>query len=94
MTGFRVGVADPIIAARPAADTFTRANYLGAVASRVDSFWFRTISTFCSPARCGNRSIAAQRSSYQRLTPIWSPGPCSRTSPRATDSAAFASAWL
>ena len=39
MTGFRVGVADPIVAARPAADTFTRANYLGAVANRVDSFW-------------------------------------------------------
>jgi len=39
MTGFRVGVVDPIIAARPAADTFTRANYLGAVANRVDSFW-------------------------------------------------------
>ena len=39
MTGFRVGVVDPIIAARPAADTFTRANYLSAVASRVDSFW-------------------------------------------------------
>ncbi len=39
MTGFRVGVADPILAARPAADTFTRANYLGAVANRVDSFW-------------------------------------------------------
>jgi phthiodiolone/phenolphthiodiolone dimycocerosates ketoreductase len=39
MTGFRVGVVDPIIAARPAADAFTRANYLAAVASRVDSFW-------------------------------------------------------
>src|SRR5258705_8053645 len=39
MTGFRVGVADPIVAARPAADTFTRANYLSAVANRVDSFW-------------------------------------------------------
>src|SRR6478735_1168516 len=39
MTGFRVGVADPIVAARPTADTFTRANYLGAVANRVDSFW-------------------------------------------------------
>ena len=38
-TGFRVGVADPIIAARPAADTFTRASYLGAVANRADSFW-------------------------------------------------------
>jgi phthiodiolone/phenolphthiodiolone dimycocerosates ketoreductase len=39
MTGFRVGVMDGILAARPAADTFTRANYLGAVANRVDSFW-------------------------------------------------------
>ncbi len=39
MTGFRVGLMDPIIAARPAADTFTRANYLSALASRVDSFW-------------------------------------------------------
>jgi phthiodiolone/phenolphthiodiolone dimycocerosates ketoreductase len=39
MSGFRVGVADPILVARPGADTFTRANYLGAVANRVDSFW-------------------------------------------------------
>ena len=39
MTGFRVGVMDPILAARPAADTFTRANYLGALTNRADSFW-------------------------------------------------------
>ena len=39
MTGFRVGVMDPIVAARPAAETFTRANYLAAVANGVDSFW-------------------------------------------------------
>ena len=39
MTGFRVGIADPILVAKPAPDTFTRANYLGAVANRVDSFW-------------------------------------------------------
>jgi phthiodiolone/phenolphthiodiolone dimycocerosates ketoreductase len=39
MTGFRVGVMDPIVAARPTADTLTRAEYLGAVANRVDSFW-------------------------------------------------------
>jgi phthiodiolone/phenolphthiodiolone dimycocerosates ketoreductase len=39
MTGLRVGLMDPILAARPAADTLTRANYLGAVANRVDSFW-------------------------------------------------------
>ncbi|BBZ10599.1 phthiodiolone/phenolphthiodiolone dimycocerosates ketoreductase [Mycobacterium branderi] len=34
-----MGIMDPIVAARPAADTFTRASYLGALASRVDSFW-------------------------------------------------------
>ena len=39
MTGFRVGVADPTVVARPAAEAFTRANYLGAAANRVDSFW-------------------------------------------------------
>jgi phthiodiolone/phenolphthiodiolone dimycocerosates ketoreductase len=35
----RVGIMDPIIAARPRADSFTRVSYLGAVASGVDSFW-------------------------------------------------------
>lgn len=39
MTRFRVGIMDPLIAARPAVDTFTRANYLSAVAGRVDSLW-------------------------------------------------------
>lgn len=39
MTGFRVGVEDPILVARPTADALTRAQYLGAVANRVDSFW-------------------------------------------------------
>jgi phthiodiolone/phenolphthiodiolone dimycocerosates ketoreductase len=39
MTGFRVGIMDPTIAARPAVDTFTRASYLSAVAGGVDSFW-------------------------------------------------------
>jgi phthiodiolone/phenolphthiodiolone dimycocerosates ketoreductase len=39
MTGVRVGVADPILAARPSPEMFTRANYLGALANRVDSFW-------------------------------------------------------
>ena len=39
MTGIRVGIADPILAARPSAESFTRANYLGAAANRVDSFW-------------------------------------------------------
>ncbi|MCW2553840.1 MAG: class flavin-dependent oxidoreductase [Mycobacterium sp.] len=39
MGGFRVGLMDPIIGARPTVDSFTRASYLSAVASRVDSFW-------------------------------------------------------
>lgn len=39
MAGFRVGVQDPLLMARPSASSLTRANYLGAVANRVDSFW-------------------------------------------------------
>ncbi|MGB6208777.1 LLM class flavin-dependent oxidoreductase [Mycobacterium sp.] len=39
MTSMRIGIIDPIVAARPSADSFTRASYLGAVASGVDSFW-------------------------------------------------------
>ncbi len=35
----RVGVMDTALVARPAADSLTRANYLAAVANRVDSFW-------------------------------------------------------
>ena len=39
MAGFRVGVQDPLLMARPTASSLTRANYWGAVANRVDSFW-------------------------------------------------------
>jgi phthiodiolone/phenolphthiodiolone dimycocerosates ketoreductase len=39
VTGFRVGVLDPILASRPSAEAFTRADYLSAVARNVDSFW-------------------------------------------------------
>src|SRR6201996_1059991 len=39
MTGFRVGMADVIVAGRPAADTYTRMSYLSAAATGVDSFW-------------------------------------------------------
>lgn len=39
MAAFRVGIQDAVTATRPFADTFTRANYLGAVAARADSFW-------------------------------------------------------
>ncbi|MFI5508935.1 LLM class flavin-dependent oxidoreductase [Mycobacterium sp. NPDC051804] len=39
MGEFRVGVADPILAARPTAEAITRTNYLNAIANRVDSFW-------------------------------------------------------
>ena len=36
---FRVGLMDPVMAARPTADAVSRANYLGAVANRLDSYW-------------------------------------------------------
>jgi phthiodiolone/phenolphthiodiolone dimycocerosates ketoreductase len=39
MTGFRVDITDPIVVFRPTAESFTRANYLNALANRVDSFW-------------------------------------------------------
>ncbi len=39
MTGLRVGIMDSIISARPRVDSFTRATYLTALASRVESFW-------------------------------------------------------
>jgi phthiodiolone/phenolphthiodiolone dimycocerosates ketoreductase len=39
MPGFRVGVMAPTVPARTGADTLTRATYLDAAASRVDSFW-------------------------------------------------------
>jgi phthiodiolone/phenolphthiodiolone dimycocerosates ketoreductase len=39
MSGIRLGLMDPLLAARPSADTFTRVGYLSAVAGRVDSFW-------------------------------------------------------
>jgi phthiodiolone/phenolphthiodiolone dimycocerosates ketoreductase len=35
----RVGLMDSVMAGRPTADAFTRANYLAAVAGRVDSYW-------------------------------------------------------
>ncbi|ODQ96521.1 LLM class flavin-dependent oxidoreductase [Mycolicibacterium holsaticum] len=39
MARFRVGVMDPIVAARRTAGGATRANYLAALANGVDSFW-------------------------------------------------------
>lgn len=35
----QIGLLDTIVAGKPRVDTFTRANYLGAVAARMDSFW-------------------------------------------------------
>jgi phthiodiolone/phenolphthiodiolone dimycocerosates ketoreductase len=35
----RVGLMDSMLAGRPSADTYSRASYLSAVASRVDSYW-------------------------------------------------------
>jgi phthiodiolone/phenolphthiodiolone dimycocerosates ketoreductase len=39
MAGFRVGLMDSVMAGRPTVDAFSRANYLGAVVNRVDSYW-------------------------------------------------------
>lgn len=39
MTGFKVGLLDALVASRPAVDSFSRASYLSAVATRADSFW-------------------------------------------------------
>lgn len=39
MSRFRVGLMDSVMAGRPTVDAFSRANYLGAVANRVDSYW-------------------------------------------------------
>jgi phthiodiolone/phenolphthiodiolone dimycocerosates ketoreductase len=39
MTGFRVGITNINIVSRPTAESFIRADYLNALANRVDSFW-------------------------------------------------------
>jgi phthiodiolone/phenolphthiodiolone dimycocerosates ketoreductase len=39
MTGFRVGIMDFTVVSRPTAESLTRADYLNALATRVDSFW-------------------------------------------------------
>src|SRR6478736_6073334 len=39
MTGFRVGILDLNVVSRPPAESLTRADYLNALANRVDSFW-------------------------------------------------------
>jgi phthiodiolone/phenolphthiodiolone dimycocerosates ketoreductase len=39
MTGFRVGITNMNVVARPTAESFQRADYLNALANRVDSFW-------------------------------------------------------
>jgi phthiodiolone/phenolphthiodiolone dimycocerosates ketoreductase len=92
MAGFRVGVIDPIVAARPTAETFTRASYLGAVASRVDSFWVPDHLNSLFP-----RSLWQQKyCGATKLIPTLDAAmrPCWGTSPRETGSAACASAWV
>jgi len=39
MTGFRVGIQNITVVSRPTAESLTRAEYLTALANRVDSFW-------------------------------------------------------
>jgi phthiodiolone/phenolphthiodiolone dimycocerosates ketoreductase len=61
---------DPIIAARPAADTFTRASYLSAVAGRVDSFWVPDHlnalfpRSLWQPKYCGGAKILPSADAY------------------------------
>ena len=39
MTGFRVGITNITVVSRPTAESLQRADYLNALANRVDSFW-------------------------------------------------------
>ncbi len=70
MTRFRVGIMDPTIAARPAVDTFTRANYLSAVAGGVDSFWVPDHlnalfpRTLWQPKFCGGARVLPSADAY------------------------------
>ncbi|MGH3584425.1 MAG: LLM class flavin-dependent oxidoreductase, partial [Mycobacterium sp.] len=70
MGEFRVGLMDPIIAARPAVDSFTRASYLSAVASRIDSFWVPDHlnalfpRSLWKPAYCGAAKILPTADAY------------------------------
>lgn len=70
MSGLRVGVLDFIIAGRPAAETLTRANYLSAVASRVDSFWVPDhlnalfLRSLWQPKYCGAAKLLPSADAY------------------------------
>jgi phthiodiolone/phenolphthiodiolone dimycocerosates ketoreductase len=70
MPGMRVGVMDTALVSRPTVDSLTRANYIAAVANRVDSFWVpdhlnalfpRSIwaSKYCGAARLVPRADAS-----------------------------------
>ena len=93
MSGFRVGVMAPTLAARPAADTLTRATYLDAAASRVDSFWVSDHINGLFPRSLWQPKTAAPRKSYPRSTHGWSRGRCSGTSPPGIALAASGWAW-
>src|ERR1700724_2981634 len=45
----RVGLMDPVMAARPTADTLSRMSYLSAAASRVDSYWVPDLINGATP---------------------------------------------
>ena len=90
MSGMRVGVMDTALVARPAVDSLTRANYLAAVANRVDSFWVPDHLNALFPRSIWAPKYCAQRGSSQGRTHHWSRGPCSGTWPPATGWAACA----
>ena len=70
MSRFRVGMMDMILASRPAADSLTRAGYLAAVASGVDSFWVPDHlnalfpRSLWQPKYCGAAKIVASADAF------------------------------
>ena len=86
MTGFRVGVGDGITFARPQAEAFTRANCMGAVPNRVDSFWVSDHLNQLVPRSLWQEKYCGAAKLIPRSTPSWSRGPCSATSRAATGS--------
>ena len=63
MAGFRVGIMNPLIVARPMAELYTRIEYLGALASHVDSFWVPDHlnelfpRSLCTQTYCGSTKL-------------------------------------
>ncbi|GAA3528031.1 LLM class flavin-dependent oxidoreductase [Mycolicibacterium helvum] len=71
MSPVRVGMMDPIVAARPRVDFLTRANYAAAAAARLDSFWVPDHlnslfprSLWNNPKYCGGANLLPRGDAY------------------------------